>query len=93
MKYISVSQSEREMGRNRGNRRLIAMIDSQTNRSEVKSLTQNLDLESSSNSDIKLPDITFCKYLGKCPIPTRKKCMFNSGYENCNIYKFYEKWK
>ena len=47
---------------------------------------------SSSADTYNLPNISFCKYLGSCPITTRKKCMFNFGYEGCNVYKFYERW-
>ena len=38
------------------------------------------------------PDITFCPYLTKCPIEKTKRCFFNFKYENCQSYKFYERW-
>jgi len=100
MKHIFISQSEKEMGRNKQHRKLEAIMDSRQKKSEdvVGSYRTLLDNHAHEKSDrtadnIQMPNVTFCDYLGKCPIPTRKKCMFNSGYENCNVYKFYEKWR
>jgi len=94
-KHIFTSQSNLELGRNRSQRRLEAQLDSQQ---VIKDDNQSIMSQHSSvaladtHLSLNLPDISFCKYLGSCPITTRKKCMFNFGYEGCNVYKFYERW-
>jgi len=52
---------------------------------------EHMPINTDNHADI-FPDITLCRHLTYCPIPATKKCLFNYGYESCQVAKFYEKW-
>ena len=108
-KHIFISQSELEMSRNRQHRRLEAIIDGQRKKDkddgsnvslsgDTKSLwgknnkDEHMPINTDNHADI-FPDITLCRHLTYCPIPATKKCLFNYGYESCQVAKFYDRWK
>jgi len=37
-------------------------------------------------------NITFCPHLDYYPIVSNKNCLFNFGYESCQVAKFYDRW-
>jgi len=78
MKHIFVSQSEFDMGRNRGNKRLIAILDG------VKLKPTELP-ESSFCQHVLLFDNNQLIY---CVIPSNRKCLFGG---DCRVARFYDR--
>ena len=40
----------------------------------------------------EMPEVSMCLYIEKCVLRKEKRCLFNSGYEECSGFKFYEKY-
>jgi len=115
MKKVIISQSEKDLGRNRPHRRLEAELDNQEREILTKSMNfthsspdnysqaRSNSVQGSSRrnyakegvSQTTSPsalDITFCPHLDYCPVVSSKNCLFNFGYESCQVAKFYNKW-
>ena len=77
-KKILTSQSERDMTRNRDNRRLIAMLD-------------DVELKIPKRVEVTLcPHIKYC-HIKYCHIVKNKYCLFGEGYVRCRVARFYDK--
>jgi len=147
MKKVIISQSEKDLGRNRPHRRLEAELDNQereiltksinfthnspdnysqarsnsvqgssrrnyakegvsqtTSPSALDTYRQNERATLSTNASQPTSNkrgmgnsadsfnITFCPHLDYCPVVSSKNCLFNFGYESCQVAKFYNKW-
>ena len=72
---------------------LLPVLDTQYRESErANSKSATPQSSRAINGDGNFPDITFCPHLDYCPVVSSKKCLFNFGYESCQVNKFYNRW-